>query len=605
MESKVFVFGSGDCGQLGLGEDVDCCRKPRQHSFFDKLSVVSLAAGGLHSLALAVSGSHLSSSQTVVYSWGCNDEKALGHDAPEFSVGTVDFVSLLEAEEHVTQVTAGDSISAVLTNRGRVFTWGAFRDSKGLLGHNFPSQHRRSTVLLRKGAISTASVGSVKSSQSTVATGPHPSSDKDQAVFMQSRPIFLEALSSFHIVQIAAGSNHLLALASDGSLFAWGAGEQGQLGRRVLERHKLSALHPSVVTPRLTIDGVRLRVKRVICGSYHTILLASASKSKSTTSLTSVLSNDASLSSLNLSVGSSSRGSTPLKQPPVMRLFTKQMDDYTGQRTVALSMGLNNYGQLGLGDRVDRITPEIIPESMWPEGAYPIDAAAGEHHSLILLNNGEVYSFGRSDSGQLGVAGEEEMLTNQVLSMRFSPKPLLVPVPGFVTRIAAGGNHCMAVVESLDGSSKLYTWGYGEMHQLGHGPDEIEYKPRLVQCNFPGNIVQACAGGQHSLVLCANEGFVGKIDEIMMTSAQAQLTENGSRMSEPQSMADYPMSQESRQYESINNTMPPSSMPDYALGSVMDIDTPDLISSATLNLEIPRTPIRRKTNSRGTSSFKK
>lgn len=59
-----------------------------------------------------------------VYSWGCNDEKALGHTMPEFEVGKV---TMPVGVKRVIQLCAGDSISAALTEDGRVYTWGTFR----------------------------------------------------------------------------------------------------------------------------------------------------------------------------------------------------------------------------------------------------------------------------------------------------------------------------------------------------------------------------------------------------------------------------------------------------------------------------------------------
>lgn len=40
------------------------------------------------------------------------------------------------------------------------------------------------------------------------------------------------------------------------------------------------------------------------------------------------------------------------------------------------------------------------------------------------------------------------------------------------------------------------------MHQLGHGPDEIERLPREIKAKRPlGKISQVSAGGQHSVIL--------------------------------------------------------------------------------------------------------
>jgi regulator of chromosome condensation len=53
---QVFVVGSGDCAQLGLGPDVFEKAKFAKLSFFDELEVVDVVAGGLHNMALCKNG---------------------------------------------------------------------------------------------------------------------------------------------------------------------------------------------------------------------------------------------------------------------------------------------------------------------------------------------------------------------------------------------------------------------------------------------------------------------------------------------------------------------------------------------------------------------
>ena len=64
-----------------------------------------------------------------VFTWGCNDEGALGRvvkEGEEFSPGCV--VEGLSGIE-VVQLSAGDSHTAALTASGEVFFWGVFRVS--------------------------------------------------------------------------------------------------------------------------------------------------------------------------------------------------------------------------------------------------------------------------------------------------------------------------------------------------------------------------------------------------------------------------------------------------------------------------------------------
>jgi len=47
----------------------------------------------------------------------------------------------------------------------------------------------------------------------------------------------------------------------------------------------------------------------------------------------------------------------------------------------------------------------------------------------------------------------------------------------YVNDVAGGGSHSMA----LDGDGFVYTWGLGEGGRLGHGSNNIELYPRILQ----------------------------------------------------------------------------------------------------------------------------
>ena len=62
-----------------------------------------------------------------MYTFGCNDEGALGRPTPDeddcMEPGKVDIAA------RVVQISAGDSHSAALTENGQVMAWGTFRVS--------------------------------------------------------------------------------------------------------------------------------------------------------------------------------------------------------------------------------------------------------------------------------------------------------------------------------------------------------------------------------------------------------------------------------------------------------------------------------------------
>lgn len=119
---QVFVVGSGDCGQLGLGTDVLERESPALLRFFDQLDIVGVYAGGMHNVALSLHGS--------VYSWGCNDHHALGRAGEETQP-----LQIVALKNHVVvRVACGDSVSCFLTAQGCVYACGTFRNAAGILG---------------------------------------------------------------------------------------------------------------------------------------------------------------------------------------------------------------------------------------------------------------------------------------------------------------------------------------------------------------------------------------------------------------------------------------------------------------------------------------
>lgn len=72
-----------------------------------------------------------------IYTFGCNDEGALGRDTS--AEGSETSPGPVELQEKVVQVSAGDSHTAALTEDGRVFVWGSFRVRSFLTRCRFPA----------------------------------------------------------------------------------------------------------------------------------------------------------------------------------------------------------------------------------------------------------------------------------------------------------------------------------------------------------------------------------------------------------------------------------------------------------------------------------
>jgi regulator of chromosome condensation len=76
---------------------------------------------------------------------------------------------------------------------------------------------------------------------------------------------------------LAAGGNHMLALDALGRIYAWGCGQQCQLGRPILETYRLAALTPSLIRlPRSTTTTGK--ITSIACGQFHSFAITTTGK---------------------------------------------------------------------------------------------------------------------------------------------------------------------------------------------------------------------------------------------------------------------------------------------------------------------------------------
>ena len=162
-------------------------KKPFELLFFkqNRITISKIAVGGIHTLIL--------SSQGHVFSFGCNDDGALGRTSGEESQP-----GLVELPYLVDQISAGDSHSCAANSRnGILFQWGKFRDNQGNM-------------------------------------------DKDQQ-FSSTLPQIIgrDRLKGRQIKKLISGDNHALLLDDQKLLYAWGNSETFVIGRKPTERHRL------------------------------------------------------------------------------------------------------------------------------------------------------------------------------------------------------------------------------------------------------------------------------------------------------------------------------------------------------------------------------
>lgn len=165
------------------------------------------------------------------------------------------------------------------------------------------------------------------------------------------------------------------------------------------------------------------------------------------------------------------------------------------------SFGRNNVGQLGIGNTVNSSIPKKVASTAdfnnGDSSNKVVDISAGEYHSLILTEDGTTYGFGSNGSRQIGTTvGNKNVPTKLEVTTEFKNDN--------VTSISAGFNH--SLLTTKDGTA--YGFGANGSWQLGTGDAALKNTAtKLVDGTSYVNgdadniTVQVSAGYSHSLIL--------------------------------------------------------------------------------------------------------
>ena len=145
---------------------------------------------------------------------------------------------------------------------------------------------------------------------------------------------------------------------------------------------------------------------------------------------------------------------------------------------VLWAWGLNEFGQLGLGDSLDRSSPAHVgAANNWRQ------VATSGWHTLAIRTDGTLWAWGRNIEGQLG-------------NNNFNRKsPTQVGTATNWRQVFAGDNHTLAI--KTDGT--LWAWGSNNFGQLGLGDTFNRNSP--TQVGTATNWGQLSARGSHTLAI--------------------------------------------------------------------------------------------------------
>ncbi|KAI4501595.1 hypothetical protein M0802_003472 [Mischocyttarus mexicanus] len=277
---KIFACGSDQEGQLGRGNAAIGDSASTPVLVYDcglaGPRVVQIAAGSHHSMALTSDGG--------VIAWGSNLEGQLGLSGIS---GLVNKPTKVPISEPVKEISTGYYHSAFLTESGLVYVCGESESGKLGIDVNFSTQVAPKQMLLPTTAIHIACGGHhtlvLTESGNVYCVGSNASGQLGMGtnVTEVSTPKLLsrDALKDQSIVKIACGESHSAVLTESGKFYTCGDGRHGKLGLEENENnvHELT----------FAVKYQELFISNVSCGGCHTILLGKRRETSNQTELES------------------------------------------------------------------------------------------------------------------------------------------------------------------------------------------------------------------------------------------------------------------------------------------------------------------------------
>ena len=352
------------------------------HSFplaaYASSSSQTISTSSSHTLAINSKGELFACGDNLYGGLGIGEATEIAHSTP-LKVGTA---------TNWTAVSAGYYFSLALNSKGELYAWGL--NSSGQLGF---------------------STGSIAVPTPTrVGTGTN-------------------------WVAISAGTNHALALTSQGQLFAWGDNRYGQVGDGSTTNN-YTPKQVSTVSNWTTISAGG-------CSSYAInsagFLFAwgdnrfgQLGDGSTTNSMTPKRIGSTAINWVDVSGGMNH-----------VLALTSQGEIY--------AWGDNFNGQLGDGTSIDSFTPvRSTAASDW------VTIAAGAYYSFAINSKGELFAWGSNYYGQLG---------DTVLAYSSPPKRVTTPVADNWAAVSAGGS----VSLMLKSSGELFACGSNGFGHTGNG----------------------------------------------------------------------------------------------------------------------------------------
>ena len=474
---------------------------------------VGLAFGGVAAVAAGQSFMLAIKSDQTVWAWGANENGQLGdgtlnHRYTPIQIlgeGGAGYLSNVEA------LSAGVNHSLALKANGTVWAWG--NDDNGQLGDNKNSLENHPVQVVGPGGsgfltnVIAVSAGrnyslALKADGTVWAWGKNNlgqlGSNSTDETWTPVQVVGMGGIGNLgSVASISAGYSHALVLKADGSVLAWGENNKGQLGNNTL----VNSLFPAQV---VGIGGVGnlSEVTQISAGNSHSLalktdggMLAWGENGSGQLGNNSIIDSKTPVQVFDSAGISSLSNIISIEAGYKFSLALK--NDGT-----AFAWGYNSVGQLGDNTITDEYLPVQVLDSTGSENLSNVSAiSGGSEETIALKNNGTVWAWGSNDKGQL----DDNTNKNRKL-----PIQAWGPASGDlsqITQVDSGYGHTLA----LKSDKTVWSWGWNGNGQLGNDAGDFRLTP--VQVLGPGGVgfldhVEAVAAGQYHSLALKDDGTV-------------------------------------------------------------------------------------------------
>jgi alpha-tubulin suppressor-like RCC1 family protein len=295
-------------------------------------------------------------------------------------------------------------------------------------------------------------------------------------------------------LQVALGESSAYALLEDGTVVAWGANDEGQLGNGAMGASGELGIHPKPSITPVRVTGLT-DIIQIEAGRKHAVALRK----------------DGTVWAWGTRDNGAIGDGKPATLRPVRAIGPTRVEGLAGVTRIAvarshnlalkadgrvMSWGANSQGELGIGTRLTQWTPVEVIGLDHVVSIAAGSASMGYGVSAAVRDDGAVWMWGSNTSAQFGT-GDGPLSPDDPGARQLLP----VAVKGVagVTSVSLGFGHAAALLR--DGTLRM--WGHDGWGQIGVGSSGA-YQVRPMKVGSLSKVSAVYLGGAHSFAVRAD-----------------------------------------------------------------------------------------------------